>query len=52
MNMKIVVNCVPYAFYTYSTQHVHTFTLKKKMLGCFKPNFGKIWTNPDVGLKM
>jgi len=22
------------------------------MLGCFNPNFGKIWTNPNVGLKM
>jgi len=23
-----------------------------KMLGCFNPNLGKIWTNPNVGLKM
>jgi len=23
----------------------------KKMLGCFKPNLGQIWTNPNVGLK-
>jgi len=22
------------------------------MLGCFKPILGKIWTNPDIGLKM
>jgi len=22
------------------------------MLGCFNPNLGKIWTNPNVGLKM
>jgi len=22
------------------------------MLGCFNPNFGQIWTNPNVGLKM
>jgi len=24
----------------------------KKMLGCFNPILGKIWTNPIVGLKM
>jgi len=23
-----------------------------KMLGCFNPNLGKIWKNPNVGLKM
>jgi len=23
-----------------------------KLLGCFKPNLGQIWTNPNVGLKM
>jgi len=28
--------------------HVHS----KKMLGCFNPNLGQIWTNPNVGLKM
>jgi len=22
------------------------------MLVCFNPNFGQIWTNPNVGLKM
>jgi len=22
------------------------------MLGCFNPNLGQIWTNPNVGLKM
>jgi len=22
------------------------------MLGCFNPELGKIWTNPNVGLKM
>jgi len=22
------------------------------MLGCFNPNVGQIWTNPNVGLKM
>jgi len=22
------------------------------MLGCFDPNLGQIWTNPNVGLKM
>jgi len=22
------------------------------MLGCFTPNLGQIWTNPNVGLKM
>jgi len=22
------------------------------MLGCLNPNLGKIWTNPNVGLKM
>jgi len=22
------------------------------MLGCLKPNLGKMWTNPNVGLKM
>jgi len=22
------------------------------MLGCFNPNLGKIWTSPNVGLKM
>jgi len=22
------------------------------MLGCLNPNVGKIWTNPNVGLKM
>jgi len=21
-------------------------------LGCFNPNLGQIWTNPNVGLKM
>jgi len=21
------------------------------MLGCFNPNLGQIWTNPNVGLK-
>jgi len=25
---------------------------KKKMLGCFYPNLGQIWTNPNAGLKM
>jgi len=24
----------------------------KKMLGCFNPNLGQIWTNLKVGLKM
>jgi len=24
----------------------------KKMLGCFQPNLGQIWSNPNVGLKM
>jgi len=24
----------------------------KKMLGCFNPILGQIWTNPNVGLKM
>jgi len=24
----------------------------KKMRGCFNPNLGQIWTNPNVGLKM
>jgi len=24
----------------------------KKMLGCFNPNLGQIWTNPNVGLKI
>jgi len=23
----------------------------KKMLGCFNPILGQIWTNPNVGLK-
>jgi len=23
-----------------------------KVLGCFNPNLGRIWTNPNVGLKM
>jgi len=23
----------------------------KKMLGCFNPNLGQIWTNPSVRLK-
>jgi len=23
----------------------------KKLLGCFNPNVGQIWTNPNVGLK-
>jgi len=27
------------------------FTLKKKKAGLFEPNLGKIWTNPNVGLK-
>jgi len=22
------------------------------MLGCFNPNLGQLWTNPNVGLKM
>jgi len=22
------------------------------MLGCFNPNLGRIWTNPNVGLKL
>jgi len=22
------------------------------MLGCFNPNLGQIWTNPNVGLNM
>jgi len=22
-----------------------------KILGCFNPNLGEIWTNPNVGLK-
>jgi len=22
------------------------------MLGCFNPNLGQVWTNPNVGLKM
>jgi len=22
------------------------------MLGCFNPNLGQMWTNPNVGLKM
>jgi len=25
------------------------YTLKK-MLGCFNPTLGQMWTNPDVGL--
>jgi len=24
----------------------------QKMLGCFNPNLGQIWTNPNDGLKM
>jgi len=27
-----------------------TYTLK--MLGCFNPILGQIWTNPNVGLKI
>jgi len=27
-------------------------TCKVKMLGCFNPNLGQIWTNPNVGIKM
>jgi len=23
-----------------------------KMLGCFNPTLGQIWTNPNIGLKM
>jgi len=23
-----------------------------RVLGCFNPNLGRIWTNPNVGLKM
>jgi len=30
---------------------LQNFTLLK-MLGCFNPNLGQIWTNPNVGLKM
>jgi len=26
--------------------------LYTKMLDCFNPNLGQIWTNPNVGLKM
>jgi len=26
-------------------------TALKKMLSCFNPNVGQIWTNPNVGLK-
>jgi len=30
---------------------VTIYTLQT-MLGCFNPNLDKIWTNPNVGLKM
>jgi len=26
-------------------------TDRQKMLGCFNPTLGQIWTNPNVGLK-
>jgi len=29
-------------------ENLHTL----KMLGCFNPPLGQIWTNPNVGLKM
>jgi len=28
-----------------------TFQHWAKMLGCFNPNLGQIWTNPNVGLQ-
>jgi len=33
-----------------NTFHCIIYTLK--MLGCFNPTLGQIWTNPNVGLKM
>jgi len=27
-------------------------TRSLKMLGCFNPTLGQIWTNPNIGLKM
>jgi len=27
------------------------FNYTLKMLGCFNPTLGQIWTNPNVGLK-
>jgi len=27
------------------------FFYTQKMLGCFNPNLGQIWTNPNAGLK-
>jgi len=32
----------------FSPERLHS----KKILGCFNPNLGKIWTNPNVMLKM
>jgi len=35
---------------TVSVQSIGTY-VHSKMLGCFNPNIGQIWTNPNVGLK-
>jgi len=32
--------------------HATILLHSKKMLGCFNPNLGQIWTDPNVGLKM
>jgi len=31
---------------------IHACLHTLKMLGCFNPTLGQIWTNPNVGLKM
>jgi len=31
---------------------IHASLHTLKMLGCFNPTLGQIWTNPNVGLKM
>jgi len=36
-----------------ATEMTHfTFKYTLKMLGCFNPTLGQIWTNPNFGLKM
>jgi len=35
---------------THANSEMLVYTLK--MLGCFNPTFGQIWTNPKVWLKM
>jgi len=53
---EVMLNCSTiFAFYrleitNHSKIYIKEYHFTLKMLGCFNPILGKIWTNPTIGL--